>query len=161
MYSTESQTLDQNKENILKLTSSDPELKNDFINEEIYPFKIDHSKCLSCQQIDRLDPKSDTYQQDLVNGQKGQYLCSSCQWHLSGVSDQIRKTSKGRDQMRNIESNLSNLGIDIYFDTDSIETIKAKVYSKLDDDNDTKELEIELLKIEQLQRLGIKWDSGY
>lgn len=123
--------------------------KMSLIDESQFPFTTDHKKCLNCQQKDRLEHSC---------------LCFSCQWHLSGVASDLKQNHIARRQLRDIESELDKHGITVYFDDDSISSVIEKVNTAIHRESNQsyrEELNTQLIRLEQLVRLGLKWESGY
>lgn len=122
--------------------------ENLLLDESKYPFTIDHSKCLSCQR------------------EKGNpHLCSSCQWELSGVGDNIKRNQRAKSQLRDIEFILDNLmRKSFYFEEttikDAIDLVETEINESEYTDDKTK-LIIQLERIKQLDKLGLDWNSGY
>ncbi len=81
------------------------------IDKTKFPFTIDHSKCLNCQQIDRLDRDKPV---DGSTWQKGVHLCSSCQWTCASIAQQVRIDNIISAELRRIEGVISEFNI--YFD---------------------------------------------
>lgn len=123
--------------------------KMDLIDESKFPFTVDHTKCLQCQQQER---------------EEHSCLCFSCQWNLSGVGLDLKRNREARRQFKDIESELDNFGITVYFDTDSISSVIAQVNEAIAKETNfsyREELNTQLIRIEQLVRLGLEWESGY
>lgn len=68
-----------------------------------FPFLVDHSKCLNCQFVDSLDR---TKADDGGAWQKGDHLCSSCQWHCAMLALTTRREARMKHALREIEDNL-------------------------------------------------------
>jgi len=85
------------------------------IDESKFPFKIDHSKCLNCQSVPRLDVLADPS----VDTQRGVHLCTTCQWHCAMLALDVRRDGRISSELRALELdfNLIPSCSDIYFDT--------------------------------------------
>lgn len=86
------------------------------IDESKFPFKIDHSKCLNCQVVDRLDKDNPNPSNDW---QRGVHLCTTCQWHCAMLALDVRRDGRISSELRALELdfNLIPSVSDIYFDT--------------------------------------------
>lgn len=86
------------------------------IDESKFPFQIDHSKCLNCQVVDRLDKDNPNPSNDW---QRGVHLCTTCQWHCAMLALDVRRDSSISSELRTLELDLNSIRScsDIYFDT--------------------------------------------
>lgn len=121
-----------------------------YLDEEKFPFKIDHKKCLNCQDKDRVEHSC---------------LCFSCQWHLSGVGNDLKRHLKGKAALRDIEFIINDIVTpSIYFDEtkvdEAINQIDFAIKTETQEDHRDL-LVIQIMRLKQLSRLGLNWESGY
>jgi len=87
------------------------------IDESKFPFNINHSKCLNCQLVPRLDKDNPSPSNDW---QRGVHLCISCQWHCAMLALDVRRDGNISSELRTLELDLNSIpdiSPDIYFDT--------------------------------------------
>lgn len=89
--------------------------KSKLIDTTKFPYELDHSKCLNCQGVERLEKDKP---RDSTSWQKGTHLCVSCQWHCAMLALETRRDSKISSELRILELDLNAIGNidDIYFD---------------------------------------------